>query len=123
MKERWSMSENYSEYAVAVPGGLIKKEYEVIYLDGTLEIAAIYNKSRRKKKFQCEMKEVLGFHLGRREDAVRLGKITKDFSSRRKDQEVCVLKVGADKGVQVICFEPGEEIAGILNSRYRQLKA
>ena len=31
-------------------------EYETIFLDGTLEIAAVYQKSRRKKKFQCDMK-------------------------------------------------------------------
>ena len=28
-------------------------EYETIYLDGTLEISAVYRKSRRKKKLQC----------------------------------------------------------------------
>lgn len=117
------MNENYSEYAVEVPGGFLKKEYEVIYLDGTLEISVIYNKSRRKKKFQCEMKDVLGYHLGKREDAVRLGKITKDFSSRRKDCTCCVMKVGGEKQTHVICFEPGEEIAEILKRRYGQLKA
>lgn len=121
------MSENYSEYAVKVQGGLgallgRTKEYETIYLDGTLEISAIYNKTRRKKKFQCEMKEVLGYHLGRKEDAVRLGKISKDFSSGDPEQICCVMKIGTEKGTYVICFEPGEEIADILDKRYRQLK-
>lgn len=98
-------------------------EYETIFLDGTLEIAAIYQKQRRKKKFECEMKQVLGYHLGKKEDAVRLGKITKDFSSRRKDVPCCVMKVGTEKETQVICFEPGEELVEILERRYRQLKA
>lgn len=121
------MSENYTEYAVQAKGGLLsvfgmQKEYEVIYVDGTLEISAIMNKSRRKKKFVCEMKEVLGFHLGRREDAVRLGKITKDFSSGEQGRDCCVMKVGTEKGTHVICFEPGEELTDILNKKYRTLK-
>lgn len=121
------MSENYSEYAVKVQGGLGSllgrtREYETIYLDGTLEISAIYNKTRRKRKFLCDMKAVMGFHLGRKEDAVRLGKIDRDFSSGRKDCPVCVMKVGLEKGTIVVCFEPGEEIADILDRHYRQLK-
>lgn len=124
------MSESYSEYAVDVHesglGRLLHgdMEYETIYVDGTLEIAAIYRKSRRRKKFQCEMKDVLGYHLGRKEDAVRLGRITKDFSSRQPDAKCCVLKVHTEKGgTEVVCFEPGEELAGILERYYRQLKA
>lgn len=118
------MSDTYSEYAVKVPAGLLavigmKKEYETIFIDGTVEIAVIYNKSRRKKKFICEMKEVQGFFLGRREDAVRWAKVSKDFSSRRAGQECCVMKVATEKGVQVVCFEPGEELAGILRRFYR----
>lgn len=122
------MSETYSEYAVQAKGGLlsmlgIKTEYETIYVDGTLEIAAIYNKSRRKKKFTCEMKEVMGYYLGRKEDAVRLGKITKDFSSGTPGAVCCVMKVSTGKGTHVICFEPGEELEQILKRRYPQLKA
>ena len=118
------MSETYSEYAVKARGGLLSligrsKEYETIYVDGTVEIAAIYNKSRRKKKFTCDMKEVQGFFLGRKEDAVRMGKITKDFSSGMRDRECCVMKVVTEKGVNVVCFEPGEELAGILRRFYR----
>ena len=122
------MSETYSEYAVQGKGGIwsvfgVKTEYETIYIDGTLEIAVIYNKSRRKKKFSCEMKEVVGYHLGKKEDAVRLGKITRDFSSGDQNALCCVMKVGTEKGTQVICFEPGEELAQILKRRYPQLKA
>lgn len=98
-------------------------EYETIFLDGTLEISAVYQKSRRKKKFQCEMKNVAGYHLGRKEDAVRLGKITRDFSSHVEGQSCCVMKVGTEKGTHVICFEPGEELEEILEKRYRTLKA
>lgn len=121
------MSESYTEYAVRAKGGLLsvfgmQKEYEVIYVDGTLEISAIMNKSRRKRKFVCEMKEVLGFHLGRREDAVRLGKVSRDYSSGEPGRDCCVMKVGTEKGTQVICFEPGEELADILNKKYRILK-
>lgn len=97
-------------------------EYETIFMDGTLEISAIYQKSRRKKKFQCEMKNVAGYHLGRREDAVRLGKITRDFSSHVEGRSCCVLKVGTEKGEHVICFEPGTELEEILEKRYRTLK-
>ncbi len=97
-------------------------EYETIFLDGTLEIAAIYQKSRRKKKFQCEMKNVLGYHLGRKEDAVRLGQITRDYSSHMEGQTCCVMKVGTEKGTHVICFEPGKELEEILDKRYRTLK-
>lgn len=122
VKGRMDMSENYSEYAVEVQGGFLRKEYEVIYLDGALEISAIYNKSRRKRKFLCDMKNVLGFCLGQKEEALRLGKITADFSSRVKGREVCVLKAKTEKGTAVVCFEPGEEIAGILNRQYRQLR-
>lgn len=121
------MSENYTEYAVQAKGGILsvlgmEREYEVIYVDGTLEISAIYNKSRRKRKFICEMKEVLGYHLGRREDAVRLGRITRDFSSGDRNRDCCVMKVDTEKGTHVICFEPGEELADILIKKYRALK-
>lgn len=119
------MSDTYSEYAVEGKKGIFggTREYETIFVDGTLEISIIYNKTRRKKKFQCEMKEVLGFHLGRKEDAVRLGKITRDFSSGMDGRTCCVMKVGTEKGAQVICFEPGEELEGILKRRYPMLKA
>ena len=121
------MNEIYSEYAVKVQSGLLsrlgfQKEYETIYLDGTLEISAIYQKQRRKRKFLCEMKEVAGFHVGRKEDAVRLGKITRDYSSGRAGAVCCVMKVNTEKGVHVICFEPGEELAEILDKRYRVQK-
>lgn len=97
-------------------------EYETIFLDGTLEIAAIYQKSRRRKKFQCEMKNVSGYYLGRKEDAVRLGKITRDFSSHVEGRTCCVLKTSTEKGDHVICFEPGRELEEILEKRYRTLK-
>lgn len=97
-------------------------EYETIFLDGTLEISAVYQKSRRKKKFQCEMKSVAGYHVGKKENAVRLGKITKDFSSHVEGQTCCVMKVGTEKGTHVICFEPGKELEEILERRYRTLK-
>ena len=97
-------------------------EYETIFLDGTLEISAIYQKMRRKKKFQCEMKSVAGYHLGKKEDAVRLGKITKDYSSHVKGRTCCVIKVNTEKSNQVICFEPGKELEEILEKRYRMLK-
>ncbi len=98
-------------------------EYETIFLDGSLEISAIYKKSRRKKKFQCEMKSVAAYYVGQKKDAVRLGKITKDFSSHVDGNTCCVMKVGTDKGTHVICFEPGEELEEILDKRYRTLKA
>ena len=97
-------------------------EYETIFLDGTLEIAAIYRKMRRKVKFKCDMKNASGFHLGNREDAIRLGKITRDFSSHQKDSLCCVLKIGTEKGVHVICFDPGEELSQILKLRYRTMQ-
>lgn len=119
------MSDTYSEYSIEAKPGFLgrKREYETIFIDGTLEISVIYDKSKRKKKFQCEMKEVLGYHLGKKEDAVRLGKITRDFSSGMPDRTCCVLKIGTEKGTHVICFEPGEELEGILKRRYPQLKA
>ena len=97
-------------------------EYETIFLDGTLEIAAIYRKMRRKVKFQCEIKNASGFHLGSKEDAVRLGKITRDFSSHQDGAVCCVLKIGTEKGSHVICFEPGEELTEILKQRYRSMQ-
>ena len=96
-------------------------EYETIFLDGTLEIAAIYRKVRRKVKCKCDLKDASGFHLGKKEDAVRLGKITRDFSSHQDGCVCCVLKVGTEKGTHVICFEPGEELSEILKQRYRSM--
>jgi hypothetical protein len=117
------MNENYMEYSVEAGRDLFgTREYETIYLDGTIEIAVIHNKSRRKQKFQCEMKDVAGFHIGKKEEAVRLGRITKDFSSKKKDRNCCVMKVLGEGSAQVICFEPGEELSEILCSRYHQLK-
>lgn len=98
-------------------------EYETIFLDGTLEISAVYQKSRRKRKFMCDMKNVAGYHLVRKEDAVRLGKITRDYSSHEEGRSCCVMKVGTEKGNHVICFEPGKELEEILEKRYRTLKA
>lgn len=98
-------------------------EYETIFLDGTLEISAIYQKMRRKKKFQCDMKSVVGYHLGKKEDAVRLGKITRDYSSHVEGRRCCVMKVNMEKGEHVICFEPGKELEEILERKYRLLKA
>ena len=88
-------------------------EYETIFLDGTLEIAAIYRKMRRKVKFKCDMKNASG---------IRLGKITRDYSSHQKDSLCCVLKIGTEKGVHVICFDPGEELSQILKLRYRTMQ-
>jgi hypothetical protein len=65
---------------------------------------------------------VVGFHIGKKEEAARLGRVTKDFSSGKKDRTCCVMKVNSGSGTQVICFEPGEELSGILNARYHQLK-
>ena len=61
--------------------------------------------------------------LGRKEEAVRLGKITRDFSSQAEGRTCCVMKVSTDKGDHVICFEPGSELEEILEKRYRMLKA
>lgn len=97
-------------------------EYETIFLDGTLEIAAVYRKMRRKVKLQCEMKNISSYYLGTKAEAGRMGRITRDFSSRREDAVCCVMKVGTPKGEHVVCFEPGEELERILNSRYRLQK-
>jgi hypothetical protein len=117
------MSDTYTEYSVEAGRDLFgTREYETIYLDGAIEIAVIHNKSRRKQKFKCEMKDVTGFHIGDPKEAVRLGPITKDFSSNKKDRNCCVMKVPVKGAMQVICFEPGEELSGILCTRYHQLK-
>jgi hypothetical protein len=121
--EGLDMNENYTEYAVEAGRDFFgAREYETIYLDGTIEIAVIHNKSSRKQKFRCEMKDVVGFHIGKKEEAARLGRITKDFSSKKKDRNCCIMKVDAGNAMQVICFEPGEELTEILSTRYRQLK-
>lgn len=97
-------------------------EYETIFLDGTLEISAIYQKSRRKKKFQCEMKNVTGYYVGKKEDAVRLGRITRDYSSHVEGHTCCVMKINTEKGTHVVCFEPGKDLEDILDKRYRMLE-
>ncbi len=97
-------------------------EYEAIYVDGALEIAAVYRKSSRKKKYEWDMKDVLNYHAGRKEDAVRLGRITRDYSSGEAGAPCVVMKVEKDQKQEVVCFEPGEEMLGILRMRYRQLE-
>ncbi|HBN55779.1 MAG TPA: hypothetical protein DD414_03305 [Lachnospiraceae bacterium] len=93
-------------------------EYETIYVDGSLEICAIYRKMRRKRKFLCELKNMSGYHIGRKEEAVRLGAVTRDFSSHRDVDDCCVMKIEN----HVVCFEPGEELINILERQYKTLK-
>ncbi len=100
----------------------LQLEYETIYLDGTVEVSAIYHKMKRKRKCQFEMKDVSGYFLGKKKDAVRLGRIQKDFSSGDEDALCCVVKVEQPGGAEVVCLEPGEEMASILRQRYRQLE-
>lgn len=100
----------------------LQTEYETIFLDGNVEISAVYRKMRRKKKYQFDMKDVTGYFLGRKENAVRLGRIEKDFSSGEKDALCCVMKISRAEGTEVVCLEPGEELASILKLRYRQLE-
>lgn len=100
----------------------MEMEYETIYLDGTLEIAAIYRKARRRKLFQCDIKQAAGYHVGKKEEAIRLGKITRDLSSHRADSVCCVMKAETAKGSHIVCFEPGEDLVRILETRYRTLK-
>ena len=64
-----------------------------------------------------------GYYVGQKKDAVRLGKITRDFSSHVDGRTCCVMKVGTEKGTHVVCFEPGKELEEILDKRYRTLRA
>ena len=93
-------------------------EYETIYVDGSLEISAIYRKMRRKRKFLCELKNMSGYHIGRKEDAVRLGSVTRDFSSHRDTDDCCVIKIEN----HVVLFEPGADFIKILERQYKTLK-
>ena len=133
------MDENYTEYAVQagksaknslgdrIFGALFGKglvEYETIYMDGTLEISVIYGKSTRKRRFLCDVKQVQCYRLGHREEiAGYFGKIDRDFSSGEAGALCCGLKADTEKGTAVICFEPGEALASILEKKYRALKA
>lgn len=133
------MDENYTEYAVQagktaknslrdrIAGVLFGRglvEYETIYMDGTLEISVIYGKSSRKRRFLCDMKQVQGYRLGTRDEIFRcFGKIDRDFSSGKPGALCCGLKTDTEKGSLIVCFEPGETLASVLESKYRRLKA
>ena len=66
----------------------------------------------------ADLKNMSGYHIGRKEDAVRLGSVTRDFSSHRDADDCCVIKIEN----HVVLFEPGADFIKILERQYKTLK-
>lgn len=85
-------------------------EYEYTFTDGSVEIAAVYNGSKRKELFSFEMDNVCMIVP---KDSLRLDneKFAKkrDYSSKKKDAQVICMVLERDKEKQLIVLEPNEK--------------
>ena len=85
-------------------------EYEYTFTDGSVEIAAVYNASKRKEIFSFEMNNVamiVPFGSKRIENE-RFSK-KRDYSSKKKNDKIYCFVIESDKEKQLVLLEPDEK--------------
>ncbi len=85
-------------------------EYEYTFTDGSVEIAAVYNASKRKEIFSFEMNNVamiVPFGSKRIENE-RFSK-KRDYSSKKRNDKIYCFVIESDKEKQLVLLEPDEK--------------
>lgn len=95
-------------------------EYEYTFTDGSVEIAAIYNASKRKELFSFELDNVMMIVP---KDSPRIGnerfEKKRDYSSRTKDAKTIQLVLEMDKEKHLVILEPDERAKAHIKSYAR----
>jgi len=98
---------------------MMRKEYEYIFTNGELDIDCIYGKSRRKRKFSCEVREafIIAHHSRRdAEQELSTATATMDFSTGViNDTTFYLLAIHQGKRVKVV-FNPNEMMFNAVKS-------
>lgn len=85
-------------------------EYEYTLTDGSIEIAAIYNGSRRKELFAFELDNVTMIVP---KGSLRISNENfskkRDYSSKTESENIIALVVETDKAKQLVLLEPNEK--------------
>jgi hypothetical protein len=97
---------------------MLNKEFEYIFTSGELDIDCIYGKSRRKRKFSCDIKEaILMTHAsnGDGDNEFSASKETIDCSERGVGPDTYyLLAIYQNKRVKVI-FDPNEKMLAAIS--------
>ncbi len=84
-------------------------EYEYTLTDGSIEIAAIYNASRRKELFAFDLEKV---SMIVPKNSLRISNESfikkRDYSSKTDNENILSFVVETDKGKQLVVLEPNE---------------
>ena len=85
-------------------------EYEYTLTDGSVEIAVVYNGSKRKELFAFEMDNVSMIvpKGSLRIDNEKFNR-KRDYSSKKKDAKIICLVLERDKEKQLVMLEPNEK--------------
>ena len=93
-------------------------EYEYTFTEDSVEIAAVYNASKRKELFSFELNNVTMIVPG---NSLRLEHVTfakkRDYSSKRKDADKLLMVLELDDKKQLIVLEPNEKATEYIKNR------
>lgn len=94
-------------------------EYEYMYVNGSLDIDAIYAKQKRKKMCGYELEEIelVALENSHALDSYRNGNTVKDYSSGREDTQKYVIVYNKDGKQDLIKVELDEGIVSDLRRR------
>ena len=92
----------------------LEVEYEYLYVNGELDIDAIYSKQKRKKmgSYDASELEILAPENSHELDSFRNRKDIKvhDYSSLEENAKTFGMAINGDKGMELIYFDPNEAI-------------
>ncbi len=84
-------------------------EYEYTFTDGSVEIAAVYNASKRKEVFSFEMNNVtMIVPMGSKRIEHEKFSKKRDYSSKTRNDKIYCFIVETDKEKQLVMLEPDE---------------
>lgn len=85
-------------------------EYEYTFTDGSVEIAAVYNASKRKELYSFEM-DTVGMVVPKGSPRIENEKFSKkrDYSSKKKDAKVLCFVVENESAKELVMLEPNEK--------------
>ena len=92
----------------------LEVEYEYLYVNGELDIDAIYSKQKRKKmgSYDASELEILAPENSHELDSFRNRKDLKvhDYSSMEENAKTFGMVINGEKGMELIYFDPNEAI-------------
>lgn len=85
-------------------------EYEYTFTDGSIEIAAVYNASRRKEVFSFDMDNVsMIVPIGSKRIEHEKFSKKRDYSSKKRNDKIYCFVIEVDKEKQLVLLEPNEK--------------